>query len=55
MPLHITLLATMIAAVIIAQTIWILRLQNEIADMRRTWRPRNPGGGLGRIEAPAED
>ena len=53
MPLQITLLATMIAAVIVAQTIWILRLQNQIADMRRTWRPRNTGGGLGRIEAPA--
>ena len=53
MLLHITLLAMMIAAVIVAQTIWILRLQSEIAEMRRTWKRRNHGGELGWLEAPA--
>ena len=55
MPLHITLLVMMIAAVIVAQTIWILRLMAQIDEMRRTWRPRNTGGKLGWIDAPAPE
>ena len=41
MPFHITLLAMMIAAIIVAQTIWILRLQRQIMEMKRTWKPRS--------------
>jgi hypothetical protein len=41
MPPHITLLAMMIAAIIVAQTIWILHLQRQIMEMRRTWKPRS--------------
>lgn len=39
----IPLLATVICAVIVAQTLWILKLQGDIAEMQRTWRPRNTG------------
>ena len=39
----IAALATVVAAVIAAQMILIFRLQAQIAEMRRTWRPRNQG------------
>lgn len=39
----IVLLATFIAALIIAQTVWILKLYAQIEKMERTWRPRNTG------------
>lgn len=42
----IPLIATLIVAVILAQTMWILKLQGQIEDMRRTWRPRNDPGPL---------
>jgi len=43
MGMQITLLATLVAAAMIAQTIWILRLYAQIEEMERTWRPRNNG------------
>ena len=39
----IPLLATLICAVIAGQTIWILKLQGQLAEMRRTWKPRHDG------------
>ena len=42
----IPLLATVVCAVIVAQTMWILKLQGDIAEMQRTWRPRNDAGPL---------
>ena len=42
----IPLLATLICAVIVGQTIWILVLYGRIDEMERTWRPRNDGGPL---------
>lgn len=34
----------------------VLRQQNEIAEMKRTWKPRNTGSfPLGWIDAPTED
>lgn len=43
MPTQITLIATFIAAVLIAQTVIIFKLQGELAEMRRTWAARNHG------------
>ncbi len=49
----IPLLATFIVGVILAQTIWILRLQGQIADMQRTWRPRHDADPLPPMPWPA--
>lgn len=50
----IPLLATCICAVLLAQTIWILKLQGELDEMRRTWRPRHDAGPLPPMPWPAE-
>ena len=49
----IPLIATFICAVVLAQTIVILRLQGELAEMRRTWRPRHDAGPLPPMPWPA--
>ncbi len=49
----IPLLATCICAVLLAQTIWILKLQGELDEMRRTWRPRHDAGPLPPMPWPA--
>lgn len=51
----IPLLATFICAVLLAQTIWILRLQGQIDEMRRTWRPRHDSGPLPPMPWPVEE
>ena len=50
----IPLLATLICAVIAGQTIWILVLYGRIAEMQRTWRPRNDGDPLPPMPWPVE-
>ena len=55
MLLLIAVCITGIALVIVALVAQNLRLQGEIADMRRTWRPRNVGGKLGWIAVPSGD
>lgn len=49
----IPLLATLICAIILAQTIWILRLQGELAEVKATWRPRHDAGPLPPMPWPA--
>ena len=39
----IAALATVVAAVIVGQMIWNIKLGAQIAEMRRTWKPRNQG------------
>lgn len=55
MLLLIAVCTTGIALIIAVLVGTVLRLQNEIADMKRTWKPRNVGGQLGWIAVSTGD